>query len=80
MLSFFLPGPWEIPLFVYIELCRLEALPGSPAYCCNIGAAGDLHSQRDLGRETQITPALWLLHLPMRVCICVKRSFFFAAV
>lgn len=47
-------------------------LPGSPAYYCNIGAAGDLHSQQDLGRETQITQALWLLHLPMCACVCVK--------
>lgn len=76
MLSFFLPGPREIPLFIYIELCRPLPLPGSPACCCNIGAAGDLRSQRDPGRGTQITPAPWLLHSPVRahvsVCVCVS--------
>lgn len=70
LLSFSLPGPREIPLFVYIELCRLVALPGSPAYCCNIEAAGDLHSKLDL--ETQITPALWFLS----VCVCVEGRLF----
>lgn len=76
LLSFSLPGPWEIPLFVYIELCRLAALPGSPACCCNIGAAGDLHSEQDLERNTQITPALWLLRLPVGMCVC--GTLFFA--
>lgn len=67
LLSFSLPGLREIPLFVYIEPCRPVALPGSPAYCCNIEAAGDPHSKQDL--ETRITLAPRLLS----VCVWGER-------
>lgn len=75
----FLARSREILLFVYIELCGPAALPGSPAFCRNIGAAGNLHGGRHLGSETRITPAPWLLQIWkktwfMQVKICRSQE------